>query len=241
MDSDVIKQIWLDTTGSICVKPNSKRFDYIYRSAMGIYWNSSEGFLYPRIVGSWSPTDWFRQILAADRNEYHCELYITLETEWINIDKGTRKAIECEYEKGRDRLSAFLVWFNNHKDKYINIEIAGEIFGGRYGESPQSVRDYEVSEQNITIYFESSERLIITNPSSLMIGSRNELCIDKAEKVFFGWYFYGRSRIMENWCTETYDLKEDGQVIFNLSGPINSYLASYRTFFLGDHHFVRLI
>lgn len=67
MNSDVIKEIWIDKTGSICIQPKSDR------SAMGVYWNSSEGFLYPRIIGSWSPTDGFRQILAAVRNEYRCK------------------------------------------------------------------------------------------------------------------------------------------------------------------------
>lgn len=99
MNSDAIEEIWIGTAGSICVKPKSEKFEYIYRSAMGIDWNSSEGFLYPRIIGSWLPTDWFRQILAAVRNEYRCELYISLETEWRNIDKATREAIESEYEK----------------------------------------------------------------------------------------------------------------------------------------------
>jgi|LSQX01.1.fsa_nt_gb hypothetical protein len=99
MNSDVIKEIWIDSAGSICVKPKSKRFEYIYRSAMGIDWNSTEGFLFPRLLGSWSPADWFRQILAAVRNEYEFELFITPETEWINIDKSTREAIESEYEK----------------------------------------------------------------------------------------------------------------------------------------------
>lgn len=241
MNSDVIKEIWIDTTGIICVKPKTERFENIYRSAMGIDWNSSGEFLYPRVMGSRSSADWFRQILSAVIKEYNCELLLTSETAWININQETRKAIEADYRKMRDRLSALVAWFNNHKGKYITVEIAGEIFGGRYGESPQLVRDYEVTDQNITIYFESSERLTITNPSSLMVGSSNELFIDKAEKVLFGWYFYGRSQIPENWCTETYELKEDGQVIFNLAGPINSYLASYRTFYLGNHHFLRLI
>lgn len=138
-------------------------------------------------------------------------------------------------------MSAFFEWFNNHKGRHINIEIAGEIFGGRYGESSQLVCDCEFSERNITIYFDTSETLIITNPSSLVIGSGNELLVDKAEQVFFGWYYYGRSRILENWCTATYALKENGQVIFNLNGPISSHVASYRTFYLGDHSILRLI
>jgi hypothetical protein len=69
---------------------------------MGVYWNSSERFLYPRIIGSWSPTDWFRQILKVARDEYGCKLYLTSKTRWTNIDEVTRKAIESEYEKGYD-------------------------------------------------------------------------------------------------------------------------------------------
>lgn len=144
-------------------------------------------------------------------------------------------------EKGMVSLSTFKEWFKNHKDKYINVEIAGEIFGGRYGESPQLVRDYEIIEPNIKIYFGPSEILIITNPSSVMIGRDNELIVDKAEQVIFGWHYYGRSRIPENWCTETYELKENGFVECNLNGPISSHLAPYRTFYLGDHNFLRLI
>ena len=97
MNSDVIKKMWIDNTGSLCIQPVSERFEYIYRSAMGIDWNSSEGFLYPRIIGAWQPADWFRQILAAVRNEYYCDLHLTLETNWTDIDTETRRAIESEY------------------------------------------------------------------------------------------------------------------------------------------------
>ncbi len=100
MKSDVIKEIWIDNTGNLCIRPKSERFEYIYRSAMGVYWNSSERFLYPRIIGSWSPANWFRQILKAVRDEYGCELFLTSKTRWTNVDEVTRKAIESDYEKG---------------------------------------------------------------------------------------------------------------------------------------------
>ncbi len=94
MKSDAIKQIWIDPAGSICIRPESKTFDKIYRSAMGIDWNDAEVYLYPREKGSWSPTQWFRQILLAVINEYRCELYLTPETSWSNTDEPTKEAIE---------------------------------------------------------------------------------------------------------------------------------------------------
>jgi hypothetical protein len=242
MDLDLIKKIWIDNTGALCVQPKTERFEYIYRSAMGVYWNSPEGFLYPRLLGSWSPTDWFRQILAAVKNEYGCKLYLAPETNWLNIDEITRESIESEYKKGERLVSSdFIDWFNNNRGKHINIEIAGEIFGGRYGESPQLVYDFEISEQKIKIYFEPSEKLIITNPSLVMMGSDNELIVSKSAQVEFGWHFYGKLRIQENWCTVTYDLKENDLVEYKCTGPISSYIAPHRTFILGGHDFLRLI
>jgi hypothetical protein len=99
MNSDVIKEIWIDNTGSLCIRPKSERFEFIYRSAKGVYWNSAEEFIYPQIIGSWSPADWFRQVLEAVKDEYGCRLYLTSETSWANIDEITRKAFESECEK----------------------------------------------------------------------------------------------------------------------------------------------
>ncbi len=101
MGSDVIKQIWIEPDGRICVKPEWMSFENIYRSAKGVVWNSSKGFLQPspywrRRSGSQAPEDWFEKILAAVRYEYRCELLITSNTEWINIDKETRKKIEAK-------------------------------------------------------------------------------------------------------------------------------------------------
>lgn len=103
MESNPIAKLWIDDTGKLCVQPKSAKFEYIYRSAMGVQWNSSEGYLYPPIEGSWAPNDWFRQILAAVKNEYGCKLYLTPETNWANIDEVTRTTIESEnykYQQG---------------------------------------------------------------------------------------------------------------------------------------------
>lgn len=137
--------------------------------------------------------------------------------------------------------ASFVKWFEIHKGKYINIEIAGEIFGGRYGESPQLVCNYDIKSTEYKIYFDPTEVLTITAPSSFLIGSNNELIVDKALLVSFGWHYYGRSRTPENWCTVTYDLREDGLVVYNLSGPMVNHLAPHREFYLGENSFLRLL
>jgi len=135
--------------------------------------------------------------------------------------------------------SAFEEWFNIHRGKYIDIEIAGEIFGGRYGESPQLVYNYDIKSTEYKVYFNPTEILTITAPSSFLIGSNNELVVDKASQVSFGWHYYGRPQTPENWCTEIYNLREDGFVVHNLSGPMVNHLAPHREFFLGNHSFLK--
>lgn len=66
-----------------------------------------------------------------------------------------------------------------------------------------------------------------------MIGSNNELNADKAKQVSFGWYYYGKTQTPENWCTISYVLREDGFVEYSRSGPMISYIAPHREFYLG--------
>jgi hypothetical protein len=105
MDSNPIVKIWINDTGKLCVQPESVKFEYIYRSAMGVQWNSSESYLYPPITGSWAPNEWFRQILAAVKNEYGCKLYINPETKWVNVDESVKLSIESENSKPRINVS----------------------------------------------------------------------------------------------------------------------------------------
>lgn len=89
-----IQRIWLDNSNILCIQPQARTFEYIYRSAMNICWNESEHYLYHRISGSWSPVDWYRQISSAVENEYGCHLYLTERTIWDNIDESTKETIK---------------------------------------------------------------------------------------------------------------------------------------------------
>jgi hypothetical protein len=105
MDSNPIAKIWIDDTGKLCVQPESVKFEHIYRSAMGVQWNPSESYLYPPIIGSWAPNEWFCQILAAVKNEYGYKLYINPKTKWVNVDETIRLSIESENSKPRINVS----------------------------------------------------------------------------------------------------------------------------------------
>jgi hypothetical protein len=85
----------------------------------------------------------------------------------------------------RDK-EVFVNWFNLNRGKYITLEMAGNIFGVRYGESPQLLRNFDYSQPNVlTIFFDTTETLVIVNPSNYKIGNNKELVIEKAEQISF--------------------------------------------------------
>jgi len=93
MNIEEIKKIWLDKSNRLCIQPQTITFDMIYRSAMGVYWDVSEHYLYPSSVGSWSPGEWYHQIISAVKDEYNYQLYITSNTQWENINEPLKQSI----------------------------------------------------------------------------------------------------------------------------------------------------
>lgn len=85
MSSDFIARIEIDATGRLCVTPSSVTFDHIYRAAMEVHWDNDGRFLYSPKPREWSYADWFKQIVAAAKDEYGCDLKITNSTEWKEI------------------------------------------------------------------------------------------------------------------------------------------------------------
>lgn len=139
--------------------------------------------------------------------------------------------------------NTFLNWFNSNKGRYIDVQMAGYIFGGRHGEAPQLLKRYTFVPPNmLKIFFNTTETLEITNPSSFMIGKHNELIIEKANQVCFGWHYYGRPQTPENWCTEIYELKCEDIVERKINGPICDVISTPKiiTFHLDIGWFIKL-
>ena len=61
---------------------------------MGVHWNESESYLYPASVSSWSPIEWFHQIISAVETEYVYKLCFTERTQWENIKESVKQSIK---------------------------------------------------------------------------------------------------------------------------------------------------
>jgi len=132
-------------------------------------------------------------------------------------------------------------WLDRSRGQTFDVVIAGRIFGGRSGEAPQQPNSYQITPDGLQIFFASgvevqfvqpdgtrmtlrqggTERLIILRPDSLIAESDGSLQIGRAEEVIFGWHYYGRPQIEENWCEDRYRL-ECGLVMHVVIGPIRS-------------------
>ncbi|WP_176693282.1 hypothetical protein [Arenimonas terrae] len=93
MKSDNISRVEIDSSGRLCVWPAATDFAYIYRAAMEVHWDEQGQFLYSPPPRAWSYTDWFAQIVAATKDEYGCDLRITSQTTWVNIDPALKELI----------------------------------------------------------------------------------------------------------------------------------------------------
>lgn len=87
----------------ICVVPSlnyAMEVDcqYIYRSGMGVYWNSEGKNFYLKTSGTTTVEKQFAQILRAVNKELGFELIISEKTLWQNISEAEKNKIINWYE-----------------------------------------------------------------------------------------------------------------------------------------------
>jgi|GEM_PF-3291720 len=132
-------------------------------------------------------------------------------------------------------------WITKKRDESVSIVLAGRVFGGRYGESPQKPKDYEYVKNTLTLKFGTTEILEIVEPESALVGSQHELIIPRAKSALWGWHYYGRKETQENWCTCTYAINITNMVHLTVKGPISSRIPANEIFLYNDDKFVLLI
>jgi hypothetical protein len=130
-------------------------------------------------------------------------------------------------------------WLARARGHSFDLVIAGRIFGGRPGESPQRPERYTLTAEGLVLHFGGAmvvpftepdgsthplrqggtERLSLVQPSGLSHSSDGALRIDRAEEACFGWHYYGRPQREENWCEDHYRLLS-GVVERTVAGPI---------------------
>jgi len=110
-------------------------------------------------------------------------------------------------------------WLTANRDACVDVVIAGRIFGGRHGESPQTPKRWTQSDDAVTIHFGTTELLTITQPSAFTLGEHSQLLVPHATSVLWGWHYYGRPQTDDNWCTELFSV-EAGNVTLERNGPL---------------------
>ena len=110
-------------------------------------------------------------------------------------------------------------WLDANCDRFVDVTIAGRIFGERHGESPQTPRRWTHTDTTVTIHFGTTEILTVTHPDSFTLGEHSQLMVPRAETVLWGWHYYGRPQIDDNWCTELFSV--DGNLVtLERNGPL---------------------
>ena len=117
-------------------------------------------------------------------------------------------------------LQSIEAWFAKRKGKWVNVVLAGQIVGGRFDESPQIPRDFSYHDSTLKISFDTTEVLIVERPTGVLLANDDALTIHRASRVTFGWHYYGRPQISENWCEERYRLAEE-TIHYERTGPLS--------------------
>lgn len=102
----------------------------------------------------------------------------------------------------------FFNWVKLTEQNWLNIFIAGQVFGGRPNEAPQQPNKFQILEDTLLITFKRTERLWIKNPTYIKFDN-NQLTIQTAKIIRWGWYYYGRPQTDLNWCEEIYIVDKD--------------------------------
>ena len=85
MEKEYIETVSVNEKGILCIKPQSRSFDMIYRSAMGVHWDKDEGCLIHNPPDKWGVFQWYQQIIKAVKDEYGVELRLLEETRFENL------------------------------------------------------------------------------------------------------------------------------------------------------------
>ena len=73
--------------------PPGETFEFIYRAARRVRWDSGRGALWPATPHGGSYSRQLQTIVEAVADEYGCDLVLTHETDWQDVPPEVRRAI----------------------------------------------------------------------------------------------------------------------------------------------------
>ena len=91
---DTIEEVWIDDEGRLHVRPTTETFPMIYRAATQVYWEEGSRSLFGPKPQERTYLDWFKQIIAAAKDEYGVSLRLADDTRWLNLSDELRDSIQ---------------------------------------------------------------------------------------------------------------------------------------------------
>ena len=79
----------------------------IYRSASEVNWDKDGMFLYSPKPREWTYFEWYKHIISLIQTDCECQLVLTPETKWINIDNELKWQIE-KYNKNERTTGRYM-------------------------------------------------------------------------------------------------------------------------------------
>lgn len=105
--------------------------------------------------------------------------------------------------KKMDSPDIIETWIASHGGRWCDVLLAGFVFGGRHGESPQEPKRHQIlPDGTIEIHFGTTEKLTVTAPRGIRVSDNDSLVISDADRACFGWHYYGKPQSDETWCEE---------------------------------------
>jgi hypothetical protein len=93
MNTDYIEAVGINEQGELYIKPTTKHFGLIWRSATQVHWSERGNYLYSPKPREWSYLDWYKHIVTVIANEYNCKLLVTEDTAWNHVNNELRSQI----------------------------------------------------------------------------------------------------------------------------------------------------
>lgn len=94
MEIDEISEIGIDNKERLYIKPVTKQFFLIYRTATEVHWDQKGLFLYSPKPREWTYFDWYKYIITLAKNECNCKLVWTDRTLWVDITDDLKREIK---------------------------------------------------------------------------------------------------------------------------------------------------
>jgi len=95
-----IKKVAVLEDGRLAVYPErtSGSYQYIYREAAGVYWNSDLHCFHSTIPRTWDYREWFSQIVCIVLSGLNIRLILSDDTKYESLDENFAKDIICSNE-----------------------------------------------------------------------------------------------------------------------------------------------